>query len=251
VRGVRDGGSGLIAFRCVQIPLVWVQRPGLGDFFTAPARDPTREARCSLSGSSTLRDRARKPIDGFVAGSSLAAMAGTIDRALRSDVTVRTEIAPDLGTFNDDPEELYFALLNSCRNSADAMPNGGAITVAARNVELSAGVAPGDSSRSSPIMGGMPEEGLSRASTSYLTTKAPGSGTGLELHQIQRFAEGRGSAVGIESERCADTLVRLLLRRVLAAGLPSCIVGAEIVHTPSHSGGVFHVVNPATAAQTS
>jgi hypothetical protein len=100
-------------------------------------------------------------------------------------------------------------------------------------------------------MGGMPEEGLSRAVTSYFTTKAPGGGTGLGLHQIQRFAEGQGSAVGIESERCADTLVRLFLRRVLAAGLPSCIVGTEIVHTPSHSGGVFHVVNPATAAQTS
>src|SRR5262249_13032010 len=72
---------------------------------------------------------------GVVAGSRLAAMADTLDHALRPDITVRAEIAPDLWAFNADPDELYFALLNLCRNSADAMPGGGTITVAARNVE--------------------------------------------------------------------------------------------------------------------
>lgn len=70
----------------------------------------------------------------FVAGSRFAALAGTLDEALRPDITVRSEIAPDLWDFNAAPEELYFALLNLCRNSADAMPDGGAITVAARSV---------------------------------------------------------------------------------------------------------------------
>jgi hypothetical protein len=60
----------------------------------------------------------------FIAGSRLAALAGTLDRALRPDITVRTEIAPDLWGFNTEPEELYFGLLNLCRNSAD-MPDGG------------------------------------------------------------------------------------------------------------------------------
>jgi hypothetical protein len=41
------------------------------------------------------------------------------------------------------------------------------------------------------------------------------------------------------------------LPRVHAAGLPSSIVGTEIAYTPSPNGGVFHVVNPATAARTS
>jgi signal transduction histidine kinase len=76
---------------------------------------------------------------GFVAGSTLAALAGMLDQALRPGITVCTEIAPDLWDFNADPEELYFALLNLCRNSADAMPDGGTITVAARNVDPSAG----------------------------------------------------------------------------------------------------------------
>jgi signal transduction histidine kinase len=193
-----------------------------------------------------------KSIDGFVAGNRLAAMAGTLDRALRPDITVRTEIAPDLWAFNADPEELYFALLYLCRNSADAMPEGGAITVAARNVEPSAGAARGFVEIIVADDGeGLPEEVLSQAFTPYFTTKAAGSGTGLGLVQVQRFAEGRGGAVCIESERGAGTLVRLFLPRVHSAGLPSIIVGTEIAYTPSANGGVFHVVNPATAAPTS
>jgi signal transduction histidine kinase len=190
-------------------------------------------------------------IGGF-AGSRLAALAGTLDQALRPDVTVRTEIAPDLWDFNADPEELYFALLNLCRNSADAMPDGGAITVAARNVEPSAGAARGLVEIVVADDGeGMPEEVLSQAFTPYFTTKATGSGTGLGLPRVQRFAEGRGGAVGIESERGAGTLVRLFLPRVHAARLPSSIVGMEIAYTLSPNGGVFRVVNPATDAPTS
>jgi hypothetical protein len=46
-------------------------------------------------------------------------------------------------------------------------------------------------------------------------------------------------------------MVRLFLPRVQAAGLPSSIVGTEIVYTPSPDGGVFHVINPATASPKS
>jgi signal transduction histidine kinase len=202
-----------------------------------------------------LLDPARprpKSIDGLVAGRRLAAIAGTLDRALRPDITVRTEIAADLWTFNADAEELYFALLNLCRNSADAMPDGGVITVAARNVEPSPGAVRGFVEIVVADDGeGMPEEVLSQAFTPYFTTKPAGSGTGLGLPQVQRFAEGREGAVSIESERGAGTLVRLFLPRVQAAGLPSSIVATEIAYTPSPNGGVFHVINPATAAPTS
>ncbi|MGY3492769.1 MULTISPECIES: sensor histidine kinase [unclassified Bradyrhizobium] len=205
--------------------------------------------------SRQLLDVARpypESIGGFVAGNRLAALAGSLDQALRSDITVRTDIAPDLWDFDADPEELYFSLLNLCRNSTDAMPGGGAITVAARNVEPSAGTAWGFVEIVVADDGeGMPDEVLSQAFTPYFTTKAAGRGTGLGLLQVKRFAEGRGGAVCIESERGGGTLVRLFLPRVHAAGLPGRIVGAEIAYTPSPNGGVFHVVNPAAAAPTS
>jgi signal transduction histidine kinase len=210
----------------------------------------TQAALLSRQFLDAARPRAES-IGGFVAGSRLAALA-TLDQALRPDITVRTDIAPDLWDFDADPEELYFALLNLYRNAADAMPGGGPITVAARNVEPSAGAVRGFVEIVVADDGeGMTEEVLSQAFIPYFTTKAAGSGTGLGLAQVRRFAEGRGGAIGIESERGAGTLVRLLLPRVHAAGLPSSIVGTEIAYTPSANGGVFHVVNPATAAPTS
>jgi len=212
----------------------------------------TRGALLSRQLLDNAARRRPEPIGGFVSGSRLAALAGTLDRTSRPDVTVRTKIVPDLWDFNADPEELYFALLNLCRNSPDAMPVGGVITVAARNVELSSGAA----RRFVEIIvadegEGMPEEFLSRAFTPYFSTKAAGSGKGLGLPQVQRFAEGRGGAVSIESKQGEGTSVSLFLPRVHAAGLPSSIVAAEIAYTPSPEGGVFHVVNPGTAAPTS
>ncbi|WP_024520950.1 ATP-binding protein [Bradyrhizobium sp. Tv2a-2] len=312
VRGVCDGGSGLIASRYVELPLVGSGGEVSGILCHTSPRSDTRAA-VAASGRARVRaipdvaqfvihdinnllavissglrllecqsdtalrkaivdkmqeaitrgallsrqllDAARprpKSIDGIVAGSRLAAIAGTLDWALRPDITVRFDIAADLWDFNADPEELYFALLNLCRNSDDAMPDGGVITVAARNVEPSAGAARGFVEIVVADDGvGMPEKVLSRAFTRYFTTKAAGSGTGLGLLQVQRFAEGRGGTVCIESERGGGTLVRLFLPRVGDAAAQRNNVGTEIACAPSSNGGVFHVVNPATAAPTS
>jgi len=311
-RGVREGGSGVIASRCVEIPLVGSDGEVSGILCHTGPRSDTRRAvaprgqereraivdaaqfvvhdinnllavigiglrlldcqsdtayRKTIVGkmqeavtrgaslSRQLLDAARpcpKSIGGVVAGSRLAAIAGTLDQALRPDITVCTEIAPDLWAFNADPDELYFVLLHLCRNSADAMPGSGAITVAARNVEPSAGTARefveivvADDGE------GMTEEVLSQAFIPYFTTKAAGSGTGLGLAQVQRFAEGRGGAVGIESKRGAGTLVRLFLPRVRVGGVSSGLAGTEIAYTPLPRGGVFHIVNSSTATPTS
>jgi nitrogen-specific signal transduction histidine kinase len=196
--------------------------------------------------------RCPESIGGFVAGSRFAALADTLDQALRPDITVRTDIAPDLWDFDADLEELHFALLNLCRNAADAIPAGGAITVAARNVEPSAGAARGFVEIVVADDGeGMTEEVLSQAFTPYFTTKAAGGGTGLGLAQVQRFAEARGGAVRIESRLGVGTLVHLFLPRAGGAAVPSSLAGREITYTPLPGGGVFHIVNPAKAAPTS
>jgi signal transduction histidine kinase len=287
VRSVRDDGSGLIASRCVEIPLVGRDGEISGVLCrTAPRSDtcgvfgqegaraigdmaqfvvhdnllavigggPRRLERQSDAayrkafvrkmqhaitrgalGSRQLLDAARRrpeSIGGFVAGSRLAALADTLDQALRPDITVRTDIAPDLWDFDADPEELYFALLNLCRNAADAMPDGGAATVAARKAEPSAGAAHG-----------------------FVEIVIADDGEGMTeevgLAQVQSFAEGRGGAVGIESRLGAGTPVRLFLPRVGDSAVPSSLAGREITYTPSPSGGVFHIVKPAKAASTS
>jgi len=311
VRSVRDDGSGLIASKCVEIPLVGRDGEISGVLRRTVPRSDTRcvFSSCAPEGAETIGDVVqfvvhdinnllavigsglrlleqgdaayRKAIirklqhaitrgallnrqfledarpcpestGGFVAGSRLAALAGTLVQAFRPDITVRTDIAPDLWDFDADPKELYLGLLYLCRSSADAMPGGGLITVAARNVEPSAGAARGFIEIVVADDGeGMPDEVLSQTFTPYVTTKGAGSGAALGLLQVQRFAEGRGGAVCVESKQGGGTLVRLFLPRVHAAELPRSIVAAEIAYTPSPDGGVFHVVNPATAGPTS
>lgn len=207
----------------------------------------------SASLSRQLLDAARpRPKSNGITGSRLALIAGTLDRVLRPDVSVRTEIEAELWTFNADAEELYFALLNLCRNSADAMPTGGVITVVARNIEAST-VTAGEfveivvADRGE----GMPENVLSQAFTPYFTTKLKGSGTGLGLPQVRHFAERQGGAVWMESEPGAGTVVRLFLPRVQPTGLSCSVVEARISYTPSTDGGVFQIFNIATAAPRS
>ncbi|ODM77418.1 histidine kinase [Bradyrhizobium elkanii] len=170
----------------------------------------------------------RKSIDGRVTGSRLAAIASTLGLALRPDITVRTEIAADLWTFNADPEELYFALLNLCRNADDAMSGGGTITVLARNVGPSASAGRGFVEIAVADEGeGMPEEVLLQALFPYFTTRAAGGGSGIGLPQVRCFAENRGGTIYIESEPGAGTLVRLLLPRVGDAVVRSGLVGTD------------------------
>lgn len=205
--------------------------------------------------SRQLIDRARphpKSIDGVVTGSRLIAIVGTLDWALRPDIAVCTEIAPDLWDFSADPEELYFVLLDLCRNADDAMPDGGTITVAARNVEPSTGAARGFVEIVVAGDGeGMSKDVLSQVFTPYFTAKPAGGGAGLGLPQVQRFAEGRDGAICIESGRGAGALVRLFLPRAHSAGLPNSVVGTEIAYIPSPNGGVFHVVKRTTATPIS
>jgi Histidine kinase-, DNA gyrase B-, and HSP90-like ATPase len=210
VSGVRDGGSGLVASRCLEIPLVWSDGEVSGILCHTSLRSDTRGALLRRQLLDAARPRAT-PIDGFVASNCLAAIAGTLDRTFRPDITVRTEIAPDLWAFNADPVELYFALLNLCRNSADAMPDGAVIIVAAWNVEPFSAAVRGFVKIIVDDDGEcMVKEVLSQAFSPYFSTKASGRDRGLGLAPIQHV-EGRGGAASIESRRGAGMLVRLFL----------------------------------------
>lgn len=119
-----------------------------------------------------------------------------------------------------DPSQLESALLNLCVNARDAMPQGGRLTIATEEVELSApavplhdDAAPGRYAVLSvtDTGTGMPPEVAARAFEPFFTTKPFGQGTGLGLSQIYGFVRQSGGFVKLESQSGAGTTVRLFL----------------------------------------
>ena len=174
----------------------------------------------------------------------LDGMRDLLDRALRGDVHVRTELADDLWTILADPAELELVLLNLCVNARDAMPNGGDITISACNVrDAEARDERGDFVRLSvaDTGSGMSDEILAHVFEPFFTTKEVGKGSGLGLPQVYGFAEQSGGSVRIESKVDEGTTVTLMLPRTdrpAVAVEPIIDVGQD---RPKASGSVLLV----------
>ncbi len=122
-----------------------------------------------------------------------------------------------------DPAQLETALLNLTLNGRDAMPDGGVLTIEARNVfldeEAVAGVAPGPYVKLAVIDTGcgVPPETLDRVFEPFFTTKEVGKGTGLGLSMVYGFVKQSDGHVTIESTVGVGTTVTLYLPKTTQA----------------------------------
>ena len=143
-------------------------------------------------------------------------MRELLDSSLGGAVTVNSEFAPDVWPICVDEGELESALLNLCVNARDAMPNGGTVTIAARNrPNINEFELRGDFVEVSvtDTGEGMDAETISRCLEPFYTTKEVGKGSGLGLAQVYGFAQGSDGTVQIESKLGQGTRVSLLLPR--------------------------------------
>jgi PAS domain S-box-containing protein len=140
-------------------------------------------------------------------------------------VAMLFDFVPDAWLVEVDPSQFQSALLNLVVNARDAMPGGGRIEIATRNVELSGrglnvpDLPPGSflciSVRDTGQ--GMNEEVRSRAVEPFFTTKEVGAGSGLGLSQVYGFARQSGGSMQIESAEGLGTTIHLFLPRSMAA----------------------------------
>jgi hypothetical protein len=176
--------------------------------------------------------------------SQLDGMRNLLDRALRGDVHVRTDFADDLWTILVDPAELELVLLNLCVNARDAMPDGGTITIIARNApDLEQGGQRGDFVRLSVVDTGvgMSAEVLAHVFEPFFTTKEVGKGSGLGLPQVYGFAEQSGGSVRIQSAVGQGASVILTLPRTDRAAVDVEAVVDVSQPPPKASGSVLLV----------
>jgi signal transduction histidine kinase/CheY-like chemotaxis protein len=139
-----------------------------------------------------------------------------LDRSLREDVRVDFDLPADLWLVEVDPSQLEVALLNIAVNARDAMPNGGRITISARNHPgMNDGELLGDYVEIAVADEGvgMSREVLGRIFEPFYTTKSVGKGTGLGLSQVYGFTKASGGDARVESAPGQGTTVRLFLPR--------------------------------------
>jgi len=146
---------------------------------------------------------------------------GLAERAVGDSIKLRFELDPGVHPIRVDSAQLESAILNLVVNSRDAMPHGGDISIASKNVHCGSdavagkGVSPGAYVQISVTDQGtgMDQETLDHVFEPFFTTKEVGKGSGLGLAQVYGFIRSAGGYVAIESEKGHGTTVQLLLPR--------------------------------------
>ncbi|KQP18048.1 ATP-binding protein [Pseudorhodoferax sp. Leaf267] len=165
-------------------------------------------------------------------------MEGLIHRSMDERLQLRLDLAPDLWPTLCDPNQLESAVLNLCINARDAMPDGGVLTVATRNLAAD-GVHDGDYVQICVQDNGlgMAPDVLERAFEPFFTTKPLGQGTGLGLSMIYGFARQSEGYASIDSTPGQGTRVQLCLPRHLGPVGP-----APAAPAPALAPGGGHTV---------
>ena len=157
------------------------------------------------------------------AGALLATVIRMLARALGEHIQINLRVDGELWPVLADAAQLEAAITNLAINARDAMPQGGTLTVSARNGALDEGadVAAGDYLviELSDTGAGMPPEVVARVFEPFFTTKAVGRGTGLGLSMVYGFIKQSGGHIKVYSEPGHGTTVRLYLPRAAEGGV--------------------------------
>jgi PAS domain S-box-containing protein len=146
----------------------------------------------------------------------LDALREVLNSGLGGKIILVTDVAPEVWNVLVDPNEFETALLNLAVNARDAMPDGGRVTIRAKNIPGKDQVA--ISVTDSGV--GIPDDIAAKVFDPFFTTKAVGKGTGLGLSQVHGFAHQAGGSVELTSKLGEGTTVTICLPRATAPSTP-------------------------------
>ena len=127
-------------------------------------------------------------------------------------IEVRLDLAPESGVLAIDPAQFRRCLLNLVDNAAQAMPQGGTLTLSTQRAEGEVTVRVADTGV------GMAEDMLSRAFDAFVTTRHHGSGLGLAV--VWDIIQAHGATVEVDSapDRGAVFTIRFPVTQGLSEG---------------------------------
>ncbi|HJU18360.1 MAG TPA: response regulator [Stellaceae bacterium] len=150
----------------------------------------------------------------------VSSMGDMLLQTIGVTIRIETVLEKDLWPVLIDPTQLELGILNLAINSRDAMPHGGRLTVATRNIGMSDPRRPSGLGQRDYVAisvsdtgSGMTQEVAAKAFEPFFTTKPVGQGTGLGLSQVLGFAHQSGGEVRIDSRVGRGTTVTVFLPR--------------------------------------
>jgi signal transduction histidine kinase len=145
----------------------------------------------------TMLDRARQP-----AGSAIVSIPDIIERVRelaeprlsRSRIQLRIDVVRPLPPVKGDATQLEMVLLNLVTNALAAMPEGGALSIAARPGAGGVRIEVADTGS------GIPTQMVDRVFDPWVTSKAAGEGTGLGLAIVRDVVRAHGGSVSASNQ---------------------------------------------------
>ena len=174
-------------------------------------------------------------------------------RVIGEDVTLQTELDPELGLMRGDQGQLEQVLLNLAVNARDAMRQGGRLRIVTRNRAIAAGAdaivtgaKPGEyvTLQVSDTGHGMDAETQAKIFEPFFTTKSVGRGTGLGLSTVYGIVQQSGGAIQVQSAPAQGATFTLLFPRLAADALVPRAPAAHVVSnagTPTQRGRILLV----------
>ena len=170
----------------------------------------------------------RQPLDPKVMdpGPRVAEVVQLLKRTIGEKVVVELDVAADLWPVEVDGAQLDSCVLNLANNTRDAMPGGGKLSIAVRNVAAGEDGAPIGNHVLIEFVDtgtGMAPEIMAQVFEPFFTTNGPGHGTGLGLSMVHGFVHQSGGAIRLSSIVGTGTTVRIYLPRATRAAVEAAV----------------------------
>ncbi len=128
-------------------------------------------------------------------GDVVSGIVPMLRRIIGENIVLEIEADAPLARVRADRGQIEQVLVNLAVNARDAMPAGGALTIATRNLSAPRCVALVVTDTGS----GMPDDVRERIFEPFFTTKEPGKGTGLGLSTVYGIINQSGGVIDVDS----------------------------------------------------
>jgi PAS domain S-box-containing protein len=158
--------------------------------------------------------RQRLNLESVDVAARINGLCDVLDTGLGGALDLHADMEPELWPIMVDAAEFETALVNLVLNARDAMPDGGSVTVTARNVVR------GEEPKGDHVAisvtdtgAGIPLDVQARVFDPFFTTKPVGKGTGLGLSQVHGFVQQADGRINLVSEIEKGTTITIWLPR--------------------------------------